>query len=316
MNASPVASSAKAAPIFALVLAGGHSKRMQKDKAALVYHGRSQLEWAVSFVQPHVDRVFVSVRPDQTNDPVRSRFEQIVDTETNLGPIAGIMAAQAKYPEVAWLVLACDLPFLDEGTLTTLIAARDPQRLATAFRSSHDVLPEPLCAIYEPASREAILAHIGSGKNCPRKFLINSDVQLLDEPNPHALDNVNTPDEYGSAVAALSPTEIPGATNVDAARGAVHVGAAPGAAKRAPTADKRIKVQYYAILREQAGRSDESVLTGANTPRDLYNELKSRYPFSLAPEMLRVAVNAEFGEWSQRLTDGDSVVFIPPVAGG
>ena len=86
--------------------------------------------------------------------------------------------------------------------------------------------------------------------------------------------------------------------------------------KAAAPPDKRIKVQYYAILREQAGRSDESIVTGANTPRDLYNELKSRYPFSLAPEMLRVAVNAEFGEWSQRLADGDSVVFIPPVAGG
>jgi molybdenum cofactor guanylyltransferase len=308
---------------------------MQRDKAVLVYHGRTQLEWAVSFLQPHVERVFVSVRPDQTNDPVRARFEQIVDTETNLGPIAGIMAAQAKHPNAAWLVLACDLPFLDQGTLTTLIAARDPQRLATAFRSSHDVLPEPLCAIYEPASREAILAHVASGKNCPRKFLINSDVKLLDEPNPHALDNVNTPDEYDSAVAALSPTEIPGAPNVDAATGRVHVGATPsarpteanaGAASPAPQGnvppptragtDKRIKVQYYAILREQAGRSDESVVTGAHTPRDLYNELKSRYPFSLAPEMLRVAVNAEFGEWGQRLADGDSVVFIPPVAGG
>jgi molybdopterin converting factor small subunit len=127
--------------------------------------------------------------------------------------------------------------------------------------------------------------------------LINSDVQLIDEPNPHALDNVNTPDEYGSAVAALSPSDA---------------GAVPN---RAPS-DKRIKVQYYAILREQAGRSDESVVTAAHTPRDLYNELKSRYPFSLAPEMLRVAVNAEFGEWTQRLADGDSVVFIPPVAGG
>jgi molybdopterin-guanine dinucleotide biosynthesis protein A len=303
-------------PIYALVLAGGRSTRMQRDKAALVYHGRSQLEWAVSFLQRHVQRVFVSVRPDQTKDPVRARFDQIVDTEDDLGPIAGIMAAQAQHPDVAWLVLACDLPFLDEGTLTTLIAARQPQRLATAFRSSHDVLPEPLCAIYEPASREAILAHVASGKNCPRKFLINSDVQLLDEPNPHALDNVNTPDEYGSAVAALSPTEIPGAKNVDAATGRVRIGAAPATALNATPADKRIKVQYYAILREQAGRSDESVVTGANTPRDLYNELKSRYPFSLAPEMLRVAVNAEFGEWSQRLADGDSVVFIPPVAGG
>ena len=292
MNASPIT---RDRPIYALVLAGGHSKRMQRDKAVLEYHGRSQLEWAVSFVKPHVQRVFVSVRPDQTDDPVRARFDQIVDTHKNLGPIAGILAAQAKYPDVAWLVLACDLPFLDEGTLSTLISARQPQRLATAFRSSHDVLPEPLCAIYEPKSREAILAHVASGKNCPRKFLLSSDVQLLDEPNPRALDNVNTPEEYGSAVAALGPTEIPGATH---------------------PADKRIKVQYYAILREQAGRSDESVVTGADTPRDLYIELKSRYPFSLAPEMLRVAVNAEFGEWSQRLADGDSVVFIPPVAGG
>ena len=279
-------------PIYALVLAGGRSTRMRRDKATLAYHGRTQLEWAVSFLKPHAQRVFVSVRPDQVNDPIRARFDQIVDTQENLGPIAGIMAAQAKYPNVAWLVLACDLPFLDDGTLETLISARQPQRLATAFRSSHDVLPEPLCAIYEPASREPIMAHAASGKNCPRKFLINSDVHLLDEPNPHALDNVNTPDEYGSAVAALSPM------------------------LNSTPADKRIKVQYYAILREQAGRSDESIVTGANTPRDLYNELKSRYPFSLAPEMLRVAVNAEFGEWSQRLADGDSVVFIPPVAGG
>jgi molybdopterin converting factor subunit 1 len=79
---------------------------------------------------------------------------------------------------------------------------------------------------------------------------------------------------------------------------------------------KRIKVQYYAILREQAGRSDETLVTEARTPRDLFDELKSRYPFSLAPEMLRVAVNSEFGEWTHPLADGDSVVFIPPVAGG
>src|ERR1700759_3627780 len=128
------ATSAKAPQIYALVLAGGHSKRMQRDKAALSYHGRSQLEWAVSFLQPHVQRVFVSVRPDQTNDPIRARFEQIVDTEKNLGPIAGIMAAQAKYPDVAWLVLACDLPFLDHSTLSTLIFARQPDRLVVAYR--------------------------------------------------------------------------------------------------------------------------------------------------------------------------------------
>jgi molybdopterin converting factor subunit 1 len=75
-------------------------------------------------------------------------------------------------------------------------------------------------------------------------------------------------------------------------------------------------VQYFALLREQAGRSEESLTTTAHSPRELYDELRKRYPFSLAPEMLRVAVNTEFGEWSQPLSDGDAVVFIPPVAGG
>src|SRR5215475_11884860 len=195
------------APIYALVLAGGRSTRMQRDKAALKYHGRTQLEWAVSLLQPYVRRVFVSVRADQTPDPQRARSDNIADQHHDLGPITGIVAAQEKYPNVAWLVVACDLPFLDHGTLSTLLAARQTQRLATAYRSSHDVLPEPLCAIYEPASREHLIAYVASGKNCPRKFLIKSDVHLIDEPNPHALDNVNTPEEYGSAVAALTPAD-------------------------------------------------------------------------------------------------------------
>jgi molybdopterin-guanine dinucleotide biosynthesis protein A/molybdopterin converting factor small subunit len=282
------------APVYGLVLSGGHSTRMRRDKATLTYHGRTQLEWAMDLIKPYVEKAFVSVRPGQT-DPVRGRFEQIVDTRDGLGPIAGIMAAQARYPEVAWLVLACDLPFLDDATLRDLLAQRDPTRPATAFRSKnpnpkHDGLPEPLCTIYEPASREAILAHVASGKDCPRKFLINAGTKLLDQPNAHALDNVNTPEEYGSAMASLNSA--------------------------APATRKHVKVQYYALLREQAGRSDEALETVARTPRELYEELRGRHPFSLAPEMLRVAVNNEFGEWSQPLADGDSVVFIPPVAGG
>jgi molybdopterin-guanine dinucleotide biosynthesis protein A len=282
------------APVYGLVLAGGRSTRMRRDKATLTYDGRTQLERAMALLERHIERVFVSVRPGQ-NDPVRARFEQIVDAQDGLGPIAGIMAAQARHPDVAWLVLACDLPFLDDSTLEFLLAQRDPARQATAFRASHPDprhhgLPEPLCAIYEPSSRAAIVAQLAAGKDCPRKFLINADTKLIDEPDPRALDNVNTPEEYGSAMANLSSHDT--------------------------AARKHIKVQYYAVLREQAGRSDEALVTAARTPRELYEELKARHPFSLAPEMLRVAINAEFGEWTQALADGDSVVFIPPVAGG
>ncbi|HEY3784247.1 MAG TPA: NTP transferase domain-containing protein [Steroidobacteraceae bacterium] len=295
-------------PLYGLVLAGGRSSRMQRDKAGLSYHGRTQLEWAVALLEPHVQRVFVSVRPDQVDDPVRARFAQIVDEHSSLGPIAGILAAQARYPRVAWLVVACDLPYLDQTTVTQLIRARQPQRQATAYRSSYNGSPEPLCAIFEPSTREAMTIYVAGGKDCPRRFLVSSDVQLLDQPNPSALDNVNTPDEYDSALAVLRPAEPGRTAQHESPRRA-------GSSSHAPPT-KRIKVQYYALLREQAGRSDETLLTTAQTPRELYEELKARYPFSLACEMLRVAVNAEFGEWANPLCDGDSVVFIPPVAGG
>ena len=62
-------------------------------------------------------------------------------------------------------------------------------------------------------------------------------------------------------------------------------------------------MKYFALLLEQAGRSDESLTTSARTPRELYEELRKRYPFSLAPERLRVAVNSEFGDWAQQLAD-------------
>jgi molybdenum cofactor guanylyltransferase len=276
------------APLYGLVLAGGRSTRMERDKAALAYHGHSQLEHAMELVTPHVLHAFVSVREEQRAEPARARFPQIVDRLEEGGPIAGIAAAQAEHPDAAWLVLACDLPFLDGATVKHLVWARNADRQATAYRSSHDGLPEPLCAIYEPSSRAAIAAYVAEGRRCPRKFLLQAaNVALLDEPNPQALDNVNTPDEYRSALAAL-----------------------------APAAMRQVSVQYYALLREQAGRSEETVATAAATPRELYEELRARHPFSLPAEMLRVAVNAEFADWGRPLAEGDSVVFVPPVAGG
>jgi molybdopterin-guanine dinucleotide biosynthesis protein A len=186
------------APLYGLVLAGGESRRMGRDKAALQLHGQSQVDWACALLERHCARVFVSVRPGQLQDPTRAAHPAIVDRHVDAGPIAGIAAAQAEYPDAAWLVVACDLPFLSDATLEALIAGRGPQAV-TAFRSTHDGLPEPLCAIYEPATQAGIVAAIASGRNCPRKFILQSGVPLLEQPDPAALDNVNTPDDLARA---------------------------------------------------------------------------------------------------------------------
>jgi molybdopterin converting factor subunit 1 len=78
----------------------------------------------------------------------------------------------------------------------------------------------------------------------------------------------------------------------------------------------QLTIQYFALLREQAGRSQETLETEAATPADLYAELAARYRFTLSREQLKVAVNSDFCDWSRPLAAGDSVVFIPPVAGG
>jgi molybdopterin-guanine dinucleotide biosynthesis protein A len=195
-------------PLYGLVLAGGASKRMQRDKATLEYRGRPQLECAYELLARYCERAFVSVRLDQVRDPLRAKFPQVVDTLHDVGPIAGLAAAQETHAQVAWLVLACDLPFVSSAAIEHLIAARDGV-IPVAYRSAHDGLPEPLCAIYEPGSHRAVTEAIASGKFCPRKLLIRLGAPLLALPDPVALDNVNTPDEFAKARSTLSddPTE-------------------------------------------------------------------------------------------------------------
>lgn len=282
-----------AAPVYGLILAGGASSRMHRDKAALLYRGRTQLNRAFDLASAHVDRVFVSVRANQADEPIRSEKPLIVDlaglAETQ-GPIVGIRSAMAAHPDAAWLVIACDLPFLSDAALEQLLKERDSSVLATAFRSAHDGLPEPLCAIWEPTAATALAAYQREGGRGPREFLRRYPASLIKPHDRQALDNVNTPEEYTLAQAELES----------------HVGAKP----------MQLHIQYFALMREQAGRSGETLETSAVTPADLFEELTSRYGFTLSHEQLKVAVNNEFSDWSRRLISGDAVVFIPPVAGG
>jgi molybdopterin converting factor subunit 1 len=77
-----------------------------------------------------------------------------------------------------------------------------------------------------------------------------------------------------------------------------------------------VRLEYFALLREQRGLAAEAIETGAGTARDLYRELAARYGFTLAVERVKVAINNEFASWDRPLVANDTIVFIPPVAGG
>lgn len=160
------------------------------------FQGRALLERMVGFLEPLVSEVYVSARADQTGDRLRRRFRLLIDQKANLGPAGGLLAAHGHRPDVAWLVLACDLPFMDGEGIGRLVRSRNVNREATAYRSHDDRLPEPLCAIYEPdtLARFGRQAVAGSGLS-PRDFLMDADVEYIEPAGDRVLLNVNTPDD-------------------------------------------------------------------------------------------------------------------------
>jgi len=186
--------------VYGLVLAGGKSRRMGQDKALLQRGDESQLAYAVGVLEKCVDRVFVSTRADQKDDEERRRFEQIVDRYDDIGPVAGILSALEEHPKVDWLIVACDLPNISTQTIQSLLDEPKGEQLFTAYSSSYDGLPEPLCAVYHEGCYENVRRFVDDGINCPRKILIRSETRLLTQAHPTALDNVNTPDDLQSSI--------------------------------------------------------------------------------------------------------------------
>lgn len=185
-------------PLRGLVLIGGRSQRMQQDKSRLRYHAREQQQHAAALLAPLCQDVFISCRPEQAAE-LPAGLQALPDQFLDLGPMSGLLTAFRHDPNAAWLVMACDLPFLTEQTLRHLVQHRHAGRVATAFQSPDNEFPEPLITIWEPRSYPVLLQFLGLGYSCPRKVLINADIELLPAPAPQELRNVNTPEERDAA---------------------------------------------------------------------------------------------------------------------
>ncbi len=181
-------------PLYGLVLAGGHSSRMGSDKALITYHKENQLLHTASLLQRECSHVFISCREEQSETYRHYGIPLITDCYLGIGPLGGVLSAQQTKPQAAWLVAACDLPFLDETVTRQLRQQRNPMRFATAFRNPESSLLEPLSACYEPKSRSRLLIRHSTGSNSLSSFLEESPVEELIPQNALALRNINDPE--------------------------------------------------------------------------------------------------------------------------
>jgi molybdopterin-guanine dinucleotide biosynthesis protein A len=185
-----------------VVLIGGKSTRMGADKAQLSYHGLPQSEYAVQLLERKSMETFVSVRVDQKAE----KHKTITDAFVGLGPFGAICSAFMKNPNEAYLVLATDLPYVSDALLDTLIANRNPKKIATAIKGKSAKFMEPLITIWEPKAYPILLSYLAQGYSCPRKILINSDVEIV-EVEDALIRNVNTPEEFENVKNELDTTK-------------------------------------------------------------------------------------------------------------
>ncbi len=181
----------KIAIVKGLVLAGGKSRRMGKDKGLLDYFGKSQRNYTVELLEKLNLQTFLSVRKEQLVEGTST----IEDTFLGIGPFGAICSAFQSNPNAAWLVLATDLPFVDEKVILQLLEKRNPSKIATAIKGKNKRFPEPLITIWEPKAYPLLLSFLAQGISCPRKVLINSDVEIVEIDDDY-ITNVNTPEEF------------------------------------------------------------------------------------------------------------------------
>ncbi|GEO20295.1 NTP transferase domain-containing protein [Cyclobacterium qasimii] len=189
-------------PLNGLVLIGGKSSRMNRDKSDLTYHEKSQKDHVSELLTTYCKAVYLSCNSDQDLNFDASQLT-ITDKLIGMGPMGGLISAFMENPDVAWLSVACDLPFLSHKTLDFLISNRNPSKLATCFLDSEGKFPEPLVTIWEPRAYPVLFRYLSQGYSCPRKVLINSDVALLQAPDKEEFQNINDPASYEEALKVL-----------------------------------------------------------------------------------------------------------------
>lgn len=183
----------------ALILAGGDSRRMGQDKAALVLDGKTLLTHVTDTMQQMFPKVIVSVRQ------LRGGVEvpQVCDEVEASGPLAGLVAGLAQ-AETPWVfAVACDMPFVTPGVVQHLASLRSGHQAVVPMVDGH---PQPLAAFYAASAQEAMRTNLAAGDRSLRGMLQKLDVRYVDEaelrecdPQLRSFFDLDTPQDFQAA---------------------------------------------------------------------------------------------------------------------
>ncbi len=197
-----------------VILAGGKSSRMGRRKELLPWKGRTLVEHlAQSVIAAGMPCLIVSNEPQLLPDDLcRLQEVSVVRDQTeSCGPISGIVTAFRVRTEEIYLVLSCDLPFVDSKQLALLRQFGESLSKWDAVVTQSDGRMHPLFALYHRRTQGEWEAALAARQYKVMSVLERLRVQTV--PNglldPWATFNANTPGEYDAGVAELRRRERP-----------------------------------------------------------------------------------------------------------
>lgn len=179
-----------------LVLAGGYSKRMGRDKASLEYHGKPQYSHVYDLLKPFCNEVFISCKTDKGYElPCIYDDKDYLD----IGPIAGLLSAFHS-AKTAWLVVGIDYPLFGEREIMNLLEARDIEGLATIYYDDETGFYEPFLGIYEAAFYEVLMQEIKEGNYSLQRILQKVGAKRVEAERKDVIKSVDTWKEFKDVI--------------------------------------------------------------------------------------------------------------------
>ena len=176
-----------------IVLAGGFSSRMGRDKSMIEFNGNLLYERAANMLSPFVNQVCISINQTQ-KETYEYLFPTIVDKYRGQGPIGGILSC-LEFTSLPLIILGCDLPLISEKDIEHLIQIRNQDQACSLFFNDQSLFFEPLLSIWELHSFSKLKSYYANGGRSLQKFINESQIERISMPDPNHFYNLNTLDD-------------------------------------------------------------------------------------------------------------------------
>lgn len=185
--------------ITGIILAGGKSKRMGRDKGFMLYNGKPFIQHSIDALEPIVSEIII-VSNNAEYDVFQKK--RVTDIITDAGPLAGLYSGLQHSKTENNLVLSCDIPLINTEVLEELISHSDTN--ADIVQAQSQDRKMPLIALYKKKCKELCFSLLEQGEKRLRVLVAQSNTKtiILNKTLEVYTKNINTPIEFKDIINA------------------------------------------------------------------------------------------------------------------